>query len=87
MSRSATTPNKVKHSQRNGSSTAGSSNANGGSAAPDKIRGNTNEVVTVSPLKADLVPQKVGLALLPEASTLFLIPITEKCLKDFATFF
>jgi hypothetical protein len=49
--------------------------------------GNTNEVVTVSPLKAALVSQKVGLESLPIASTPFLTPIAEKCLKDFATFF
>ena len=81
MSRSATTPNNAKRSRRNGSSAAG------GSAAPDKTAGNTNEVVTVSPLKAALVSQKVGLESLPVASTPFLTPIAEKCLKDFATFF
>ena len=81
MSRSATTPNNAKRSRRNGSSAAG------GSAAPDKTAGNTNEAVTVSPLKAALVLQKVGLELLPVASTPFLTPIAEKCLKKIATFF
>jgi hypothetical protein len=87
MSRSATTPNNVKRSRRNGSSTASSCAADGSSAAPDKTAGNTNEVMTVSPLKAALVLQKVGLASLPEASTPFLTPITKECLKDFTTFF
>ena len=41
----------------------------------------------MSPLKAALVLQKVVLASLPEASTLFLIPIAENFLEDFATFF
>jgi hypothetical protein len=41
----------------------------------------------MSPLKAALVLQKVGLALLPDAPTPFLIPIAEKYLKDFSTFF
>jgi len=58
MSRSATTPNNAKRSRRNGSSAAGGSAADGGFAAPDKTAGNTNEVVTVSPLKAALVLQK-----------------------------
>ena len=87
MSISGTTPNNAKRSQRNGSSAAGVYAADGVSAAPNKIAGNTNEVVTMSPLKAALVSQKVGLASLPEASTPFLSPIAEKCLKDFATFF
>jgi len=43
--------------------------------------------MTVSPLKAALVLQKVGLASLPEASTPFLTPIIKECLKDFTTFF
>ena len=87
MSRYVTTPNNAKPSQRNGISAAGSSLANGGSTALTKNAGNTNEAVTVSPLKAALVLQKVGLATLPEASTPLLIPIAEICLKYFATFF
>ena len=88
MSRSATTPNNARRSRGNISSTyVGGSAVGGGSAAPGKNAGNTNEVVTVSPLKAALVSQKVGLVSLPEASTPFLTPIAEKCLKEFATLF
>ncbi len=88
MSRSATTPNTTKRSHGNSSSAAaGGFAANGGSAAPIKSAGNTKEVLTLSPLQAALVSQKVGLESLPDASTPFLIPIAEQCLKEFATFF
>ena len=65
----------------------GSCLRNFSSATPDKNTGKTNQVVTVSPLKAALVSYKAGLAPLPEASTPFLTPIAEKCLKEFAAFF
>ena len=88
MSRSATTPNNVEWTQGSSSSAAAAGSAGGGSSAtPKEKAANTNEVVTMSPLKAALVLQKVSLESLPVASTPLLTPIAEKCLKDFATLF
>ena len=42
--------------------------------------------MTISPLKAALVLQEIGLALLPEVSTLLLAPLAKQCLKEFVIF-
>jgi hypothetical protein len=59
----------------------------GGSAAPSDAAGNTNQARDASPLKAALVLKVNFIDSLPIVSCLFLTPLAEFALREFACLF
>jgi len=88
MSGLATSRTNAKRSRKdNGSINSGFATV-GGSAAPTKNTGNTNNALkSKTPLQAALVSQKLSYASLPKVSHPVLMPITEKTLREFATYY
>ena len=88
MSGLATTRTNAKRSCKENEPTDSGSAAVGGSAAPTENAGNTNNALkSKTPLQAALVSQKLSFASLPKVSHPFLMPIAEKTLREFATYY
>ena len=88
MSGLATAQTNAKRSCKDNRSTNSGFAAVGGRAAHTKNAGNTNNALeSTTTLLAALVLQKLSYALLPKVSHLFLLPIEEKTLCNFAIYF
>ena len=88
MSGLATAWTNAKRSQKDNGSTNSGFVAVGGSATPTKNTGNTNNALEpTTPLQAALVSQKLSYVSPPKLSHPFLLPLAEKTLRDFATYF